>query len=301
MFKYSISVAILTFNHAEYIDECLESVHKLDKYFDIEVVIVDDGSSDGTKAKLAQWAKNDIPYNLNFHEHEGVKAINKNTKKLIQLCKNECIISLAGDDLLISEGIYFNFKHHWNKDIAIIYGNGSKILKTKIINKSVMNKRNIQIFSKQDASKALYFIERNPPMLFLQGALIRRSFVINNRVYDHGFLADDWMINYQIFKSIVSSNYKFIFSNENVFYHRIHDMSTSTNLKIHFKRIEEVLSHFNHSAGYKSLCVISFKNILKCIINIKPVESFFFMQKLSKNIYNYLYIRTDEIVKGLSK
>jgi alpha-1,3-rhamnosyltransferase len=289
MIKPAISVAILTFNHADFIEDCLQSVHELEKYFHIEVVIIDDGSSDGTKEKILKWPKNNISYNLNFHIHEGVKSINKNTKKLLQLCKNECVVSLAGDDILIPDGIFYNFENYWDKNIAIVYGNGLKHINNKKTEISVMNKKNIYIFSKQSIEAAINFIETSPPMLFLQGAIMSKSFMIGNKVHDHGFLADDWMINYQIFKSIKNTGHKFIFSNKLVFYHRIHNANTTNDLVTHYKRIEECLSYFNHSSGYKSLCIISFKNILKCFLANKPRESFYFFKKFLRNFCYFLY------------
>ena len=53
-----ISIVIPTYNTIDYIDECLESVAK-QTIRDIEIIVVDDCSTDGTIEKLDAWAKKD--------------------------------------------------------------------------------------------------------------------------------------------------------------------------------------------------------------------------------------------------
>ena len=52
-----VSVAIITFNQAEFLRECIESVLQQD-YANLEIVVADDGSTDGTQEMLRDYDRN---------------------------------------------------------------------------------------------------------------------------------------------------------------------------------------------------------------------------------------------------
>ena len=82
---------------------------------------------------------------------------------------------------------------------------------------------------------------------------MRRSFMLARKVYRHGLLADDWMINYKVFEGLCETGYKYEFVNKPLFYHRLHSRNTSKDILIHYNRIKEVLVHFDRPRG-ASLC-----------------------------------------------
>ena len=53
-----ISVIVPVYNVENYLDGCLESL-VAQTYQDIEIVCVNDGSTDGSREKLRQWAERD--------------------------------------------------------------------------------------------------------------------------------------------------------------------------------------------------------------------------------------------------
>ena len=50
-----VSVLVTFYNQEDYVDEALQSVFDQKCDFDFEVLIGDDGSTDGTMAKLQKW------------------------------------------------------------------------------------------------------------------------------------------------------------------------------------------------------------------------------------------------------
>ena len=50
-----VSVLVTFYNQEDYVDEALQSVFDQKCDFDFEVLIGDDGSTDGTMAKLQEW------------------------------------------------------------------------------------------------------------------------------------------------------------------------------------------------------------------------------------------------------
>jgi len=94
----TVSVCIPTYNRKDYLKEALESVFA-QTYKDYEVIIVDDGSTDGTDQMIKEAG-----YNVRYcwAEHIGQAAARN---KLIELAYGEYITFLDSDDLLFPDAI----------------------------------------------------------------------------------------------------------------------------------------------------------------------------------------------------
>ncbi len=94
----TVSVCIPTYNRKDYLKETLDSCFA-QTYKDYEVVIVDDGSTDGTEDMLK-----DAGYDVRYYwaEHIGQAAARN---KLIELAGGEYITFLDSDDLLFPNAV----------------------------------------------------------------------------------------------------------------------------------------------------------------------------------------------------
>ncbi|MHC4113764.1 MAG: glycosyltransferase family 2 protein [Planctomycetota bacterium] len=88
-----VSICIPTYNRKNYLKETLESVFA-QTYKDYEVVIVDDGSTDGTEQMIKQ---SNYPIRYFWQNNLGVS---KARNKLIELAEGEYITFIDSDDLL---------------------------------------------------------------------------------------------------------------------------------------------------------------------------------------------------------
>lgn len=66
-----VSVIVPAYNAEEYIEECLNSICK-QTYENIEIVVIDDGSKDGTASIIRQFADRDLRVCAFFNENHGV-------------------------------------------------------------------------------------------------------------------------------------------------------------------------------------------------------------------------------------
>ena len=91
-----VSIVIPAYNVEKYISKCLESIIN-QTFTDLEVLIVDDGSTDGTKRICCNWIKKDsrIRYYEIAHQGQGT-ARNKG----IQESKGEYLVFVDADDWL---------------------------------------------------------------------------------------------------------------------------------------------------------------------------------------------------------
>jgi len=94
------SVIIPTYNYAEYIREAVDSV--LEQTFpaeEIEIIIVDDGSSDNTREKVAGY-NGKIKYV--FQPHTGKAGA---TRKGIELARGKYLFNLDADDIFFPDRV----------------------------------------------------------------------------------------------------------------------------------------------------------------------------------------------------
>ena len=98
-----VSVSLITYNHQDYIAECLESVISQKTNFDFEIVISDDCSTDNTSTIVAWYAARypDIIKPLIRTQNIGMVA---NAIDTISRCDGEYIALMEGDDLWVDPG-----------------------------------------------------------------------------------------------------------------------------------------------------------------------------------------------------
>ena len=68
-----ISVIIPVYNVSPWIDTCLKSVAS-QSYTNLEVILIDDGSSDGSAERCDEWIRLDRRFHVLHRKHEGVSA-----------------------------------------------------------------------------------------------------------------------------------------------------------------------------------------------------------------------------------
>ena len=112
-----ISVIVPIYNTGKYLVECVESLRK-QTYSNIEIILVDDGSTDTSIEICDEFAEKDSRIRV-FHKKNEGSAIAKNFG--IQQSRGEYIILVDSDDIVsdrMIEVLYTQIKEK-NADIAI--------------------------------------------------------------------------------------------------------------------------------------------------------------------------------------
>ncbi len=121
-----VSVICLCYNQARFVKESLDSVVN-QSYKEIELIVVDDGSNDDSKAVIQEWllAHDGVPF-VNLQENLGnTSAFNQG----LRLAQGKYVIDLAADDVLISNRVekQIDFFEQQELNVGVIYSDAMYI------------------------------------------------------------------------------------------------------------------------------------------------------------------------------
>ena len=98
--KPKVTVIIPTYNHEDYIEQCVDSVLSQEAPFEYNVIISDDCSTDNTWNKIQKYSKHP---NVTLHQpQQNIGPYFKRFKDLYQMAEGEYIALLDGDDMFLS-------------------------------------------------------------------------------------------------------------------------------------------------------------------------------------------------------
>lgn len=147
--KKKISIIIPVYNVEDYLGECIESVLN-QTYKDIEVILIDDGSTDKSPAICDQYSKQDDRIKVFHQENRGISA----TRNLgLKYATGEYIGWVDSDDIIHSQ-MYEILINNIIKESASISCCGYKRIKEK---KEAITQEtnNIEIISEELAIKMI--------------------------------------------------------------------------------------------------------------------------------------------------
>ena len=114
--KSQISIVVPIYNKEEHLEKCLESI-TTQSFENIEVLLVDDGSTDGCSDICAKFTESDERFNYIYQDNLGLSGA-RNTG--IRLAKSDWITFHDADDLMAPTGLQnvFTDAMEYNADIA---------------------------------------------------------------------------------------------------------------------------------------------------------------------------------------
>lgn len=94
-----VSVAMIAYNHNDYILEAIQSIVSQDASFPIELIIVNDCSTDNTNITIENYLKSyDGKVAIRYYNNTTNKGINHNFFYALSLCTGKFIAICEGDD-----------------------------------------------------------------------------------------------------------------------------------------------------------------------------------------------------------
>ena len=113
----SVTIYITNYNYGAYLEQAIQSVLS-QTFTDYELIIIDDGSTDGSKDLIDKYQKHKNIYTV-FQENKGLNVSNNIA---LNLSRGEYIIRLDADDYFAPQAIeVMASEHNRNQDYAMVF------------------------------------------------------------------------------------------------------------------------------------------------------------------------------------
>lgn len=261
-----VSVGVPNFNYSHYIIGSLNSIVN-QTYQNIELIIVDDVSTDNSVAVIEDWIKKYTgPVKINFIKNTKNGGLTKVCNQILQSANGKYFQTLDADDLLLPTKIEKQVRLlEASKNTALIYSNigiideGGKIINSDYLGHIGYDKNNMpqgNIFEK------LFDFNFIP----LPSALINTEYARKVGGFDETLQVQDYYLWLKL-----SEQFETIYLAENTALYRQHAYSMSNSLLTNPRSVDNVLN-------------IKFRYYKRCNKNIKRI-----IRKDIRSSATYLY------------
>ena len=287
----TVSVVIPSYNHARYIEETLFSCLDQDYKGFIEIIIVDDSSTDNTKDILSVLDFSSyINRSVSIIYKEKNQGLNDSLDRGLSIAKGKYIQLIASDDVLCLDKIskQVEFLEEYNYDC--VYSRGFVYI-DGISNETYLEKfkemyllgRGLEFVSTKDWGGPLG-----------QSALYKLDLLLDVRKITADYKSDDWAMLIVIFEK-----YSIGYYDEPLFYYRQHgDNSYSKYWQTFPMRIDVASRLVDEKYRLQSLSNILLSHADYLSSDKKTVDSFKFLAASSILSLNSLSMRARLILKG---
>ncbi|MCH8903491.1 MAG: glycosyltransferase [Bacteroidetes bacterium] len=228
-----MSVALTTYNHGDYIKECLDSILDQDFESEFEIVVSDDCSSDQTGIIIESYCTK-YPDKFNYIKREKNIGYVKNLDDVIKNCRGEYIAIFDGDDIMKKEKLKKQVEYLDDMKNVVMVGHDARAFNSgnnKTI-EYIRPKQKLQFFNVEDLFRHGSFFANSSKMF-------RRS-AFPEKGIDHNLkLIADWYLSIEIaLKGDIGYIYEVLMD------YRVHGSSIMRNIdgRTHFEDMSLIIN-----------------------------------------------------------
>ena len=249
-----ISVIVPVYNSEQYLPKCIDSILS-QTFTDFELILVNDGSKDGSGDICDQYAQKDNRVRV-FHKENGGVSTARN--KGVELSEGKWLCFIDSDDWVEKTYIEdFGLNEDYPKGTIYLQGHkdsyGGVIQSNK---KRTYYKDELLNNDINEAIEEVKLFHNGFPVLKLYETDIIRS---NNIVFPKGIqFNEDWVFNFDYFKHITGvhvssgSGYIYMHRDNNSLSQVRHTFCDSLSiLEITYSKLRDLLEYFDISNNYK--------------------------------------------------
>ena len=236
MNSHDITIIIPVYNCEKYITRCIDSIIN-QNYNSIEIIIINDGSTDSTFEKCNEYAK----------KYSNVKVINQENKGVcysrnigIKNAQGEYILFVDADDYLLENSLDNIYSVLEDKFDIIKF---SYIIKNKKSEKKMIYEEKEYNFTVDDKEQFFKSFLENSYENMVWGQLIKRSLLDKITFEENIFYAEDFLFNYELYNLAKTIKY----TEKMLYNYEKNDNSITMNFKNEkiLKKIDNIIYVFD--------------------------------------------------------
>ena len=227
-----VTLVIPVYNCKEYLDECFKSVeNQTIGINNIEVIVINDGSKDGSKDVIEKYCKKNNWIVINQENH----GLSYSRNVGIDKSTTDFVVFLDSDDYLATDAVELLYNNIFDKNVDMVIGktiafNSNGFLKyytDKILNKNriVTYKKDKKIIEIVSACAKIY----------------KKSFLINNK-FIVGIKHEDIYFTFKLFLN----NIKILLLNKNIYFRRYREGENKSIMQcLDYNTFKDIIYSYN--------------------------------------------------------
>ena len=281
-----VSIVIPCYNHQNYVQECIQSVIDQD-YQNIELIIIDDGSSDNSVQKIEEMIYACQQRFIRFEfRHRANKGLCATLNEALQWCEGEYYSAIASDDIMFDCKTSTQIKIIEEK--KIIYTNLVGVL-TKLSLIGDTEKQFNTPFKKNYTISGFEEFFLQETALTTPSLLLNREKVINAGGYDESLAVED----VDLILKITHAGGEVLSINKPLVYYRRHNNNLSNQKDHVLNEVFNTLKKYSKHALYNKACSKAFmvrahsekEKLIRWKFMIKALK------KYPKNIFSISFLK----------
>ncbi|WP_158542192.1 glycosyltransferase [Pedobacter chinensis] len=229
-----VSIVMCSYNGAKYIDEQMDSLVN-QTYQNLEIIVVDDKSTDHTIAKIEEWMKKDS--RISLYKNEENLGYNRNFEKAISLAKGAYISLSDQDDIWCENKIEHLLSLFDQEDVVLVHARSVEFVDGKCLYPKV---KLLRMFHGNDPKKLFYDNQIGGHRIMFKHKLVDRIIPIPPNMFY------DWWIGV-----VATCNGSINSSESFLVKYRIHDANSHINVPKAVKA-----AHIDHIEAWKCFLTI---------------------------------------------
>ena len=267
-----ISLIMPLYNHEKYLKKSIETIIN-QTYKNIELIIIDDGSTDNSSKIVKQFRDKKIKYI--YQKNKGVKKLNLTINKGLKYARGSLVTMVTSDDYFPLNRFLNQVKYFKNENVDMVFGNITLINESG--NKIQLIKPNISVNYNDQSSeyKIRKYFESNyipQPSTLIRTIALKK---IGGYIQKKYMYAEDYPTQLNL---LMNGEVRYI--NKNFAYYRLHESQMT---RLHQDKM--IYSDIRYLKNfYKSLSKLKknktgFKNYSKLnkFLNQKKINSHFYI------------------------
>lgn len=216
--KTKVSVIIPSFNHSKFVESSIRSVLAQSGDFDLELIVVDDCSTDDSDLVIESLREN---FNFKYIKNPTNQGLNFTIKNGVLNSTGNFLCFLASDDLFVKNKIQKQLNYLTNYDCDCVYSSAN-ILNDEgqiIYEQNLLNFSNLLKRGKEHVIHLVCTDDTSGPLL--QSSMLKREAAFHMLDVQSKYRSDDWVVLLSLL-----DNFKVGFINEPLFSYRLHSDNT---------------------------------------------------------------------------